>query len=116
MIAISEASRRLGERRLAGCTLYVTLEPCAMCAGAIVNARVSTLVFGAFDAKAGAAGTLYAITTDGRLNHRVETHGGVRDDESAALLREFFALQRTGGLSPDHGAAGASNNPMGRSE
>ena len=95
MIAIAEAARRLGSRRLEGCTLYVTLEPCPMCAGAIVNARLSALVFGAFDAKAGAAGTLYAITTDGRLNHRVETHGGVLDDESTALLRGFFLARRS---------------------
>jgi tRNA(adenine34) deaminase len=94
MIAIAKASRRIGSRRLEGCALYVTLEPCPMCAGAIVNARLSTLFFGAFDVKAGAAGTLYAITTDGRLNHRVETHGGILDDESAALLRRFFRARR----------------------
>jgi tRNA(adenine34) deaminase len=94
MLAIAEATRRLGSRRLEGCTLYVTLEPCPMCAGAIVNARLSTLIFGAYDAKAGAAGTLYAITTDRRLNHTVDTYGGVLDVESIELLRTFFAARR----------------------
>ena len=109
MIAIAEASRVLGERRLSECTLYVTLEPCPMCAGAIVNARLARLFFGAFDAKAGAAGTLYAITTDGRLNHRVETHGGIGDEQSVALLRQFFATQRIG-TPPEKLQGGAVQN------
>lgn len=67
-----------------------------MCAGAIVNAKVGGLIFGAYDARAGAAGTLYAITTDPRLNHRTETHGGVLDAQCAALLREFFQERREG--------------------
>ena len=94
VVAIREACRTLGTARLTGCALYVTLEPCPMCAGAIVLARLDQLFFGAFDAKAGATGTLYAITTDSRLNHRVETHGGVLDTECAELLREFFEAKR----------------------
>ena len=95
VVALRDACRNLGVPRLSGCALYVTLEPCPMCAGAIVLARFDRLFFGAYDAKAGAAGTLYAITTDSRLNHRVETHGGILDDESAALLRRFFEERRT---------------------
>lgn len=95
MIALRDACRNLGTPRLEGCSLYVTLEPCPMCAGAIVLARLERLFFGAYDAKAGAAGTLYTVTTDPRLNHRVETHGGILDDESIALLRTFFAERRT---------------------
>lgn len=94
IVAIRDACRNLGTSRLEGCSLYVTLEPCPMCAGAIVLARLDGLFFGAFDAKAGAAGTLYTITTDRRLNHRVETHGGIMDEESAALLRRFFRERR----------------------
>lgn len=94
MVALRDACRNLGVARLEGCLLYVTLEPCPMCAGAIVLARFERLLFGAYDAKAGAAGTLYTITTDPRLNHRVETHGGILDDESVALLRRFFATRR----------------------
>jgi tRNA(adenine34) deaminase len=85
---------RHGDARLDGCSLYVTLEPCPMCAGAIVLARMRQLIFGAYDAKAGSSGTLYAITTDPRLNHRVETHGGVLDDECASVLRTFFTARR----------------------
>lgn len=94
ILAIRDACGRLGEGRLDGCSLYVTLEPCPMCAGGIVLARLDQLVFGAFDAKAGSAGTLYAITTDTRLNHRVETHGGVLDHDCSAILREFFLERR----------------------
>lgn len=94
VVAVRDACRTLGAARLEGCALYVTLEPCPMCAGAILLARFDQLFFGAYDAKAGAAGTLYTITTDPRLNHRVETHGGILDEESAALLRRFFAERR----------------------
>lgn len=90
MIAITAAAAHLGSWRLNGCTLYVTLEPCPMCAGAIVNARLEGLVFGAFDMKAGSTGTLYTITEDARLNHQVETLGGILDTECAAVLQEFF--------------------------
>jgi len=100
ILAITAAAAALGSPRLEGCRLYVTLEPCPMCAGAIVNARLDQLLFGAYDSRAGAAGTLYAITTDRRLNHQVETLGGVLDLRSAALLREFFQARRgTGGMS-----------------
>ena len=84
MIAITAAATALGSRRLDGCTLYVTLEPCAMCAGAIVLARIPRLVFGASDPKAGACGTLYNIVQDERLNHRVEMLGGGRTRNDAA--------------------------------
>lgn len=91
MIAITAAATHLGSRRLEGCTLYVTLEPCAMCAGAIVLARIPTLVFGAPDPKAGACGTLYNIVQDARLNHRVELTGGVLEEQCARLLKDFFS-------------------------
>jgi tRNA(adenine34) deaminase len=94
MIAITQAADALGSWRLAGCTLYVTLEPCPMCAGALVNARVARLVYGCLNPKAGAVATLYAIPTDARLNHRMEVTGGVLAEECAALLREFFEALR----------------------
>lgn len=97
MLAISAACSTLGTKYLDGCTLYVTLEPCPMCAGAIVWAKLSRLVYGAFDEKAGAASTLYDIPQDGRLNHRVETVSGVMAEESADLLRQFFLARRTPG-------------------
>lgn len=95
IVAIRDACMRLGEGRLEECVLYVTLEPCPMCAGAIVLARLKGLFFGAYDSKAGAAGTLYTVTTDSRLNHSVETHGGVLDAESRELLQSFFRERRT---------------------
>jgi len=91
MIAITAAATHLGSRRLEGCTLYVTLEPCAMCAGAIVLARIPRLVFGAFDPKAGACGTLFNLVQDVRLNHRVEMVGGILGEQCGELLKEFFA-------------------------
>lgn len=94
IIAITAAAEAVRSWRLEGCRLYVTLEPCPMCAGAIVNGRLAQLVFGAYDAKAGAAGTLYTITTDTRLNHQAETLGGVLDAECAQLLRQFFQGRR----------------------
>ncbi len=94
ILALREAARAIGDWRLNGCTLVVTLEPCAMCAGAIVNARVGRLVFGALDPKAGATNSLYSICTDARLNHRVEPIGGVLAADSAGLLREFFRGKR----------------------
>ena len=93
--ALRAAASALGHWRVEG-TLYVTHEPCAMCAGAIVNARIARLVFGCANPKAGAVVTLYQIPTDARLNHRVEVVGGVRADECAAALREFFAELRRG--------------------
>lgn len=94
MIAITAAAAHLQSWRLEHCTLYVTLEPCAMCAGAIVLARIPRLVFGTPDPKTGACVSLYGITTDERLNHRVELGKGVLVEECADLLREFFAAQR----------------------
>ena len=94
MIALREAHRRCGPR-LTESALYVTLEPCAMCAGAIVLSRVGALYFGAFDRKAGATGTLYTITEDPRLNHRLPTLGGICDDESRGLLQEYFRSRRS---------------------
>jgi tRNA(adenine34) deaminase len=95
MIAISAASEALGEKYLEGCTLFVTLEPCPMCAGAIVWSRLSRLVFGAFDDKAGSCSTLYNIPRDARLNHVVEVVSGLEADMAADLLRQFFKAKRT---------------------
>jgi tRNA(adenine34) deaminase len=94
IIAITAAANALGDKRLEGCTLYVTLEPCAMCAGAIVLARIPVLVFGAYDAKAGACGTLMNIVEDRRLNHRVHVIPGVLDDKAMELLKGFFGAIR----------------------
>jgi tRNA(adenine34) deaminase len=95
MIAITAAANHLESRRLEKCTLYVTLEPCVMCAGAIVHARIPTLVFGAYDPKAGACGTLFNLVEDKRLNHQVHVVGGVSDKESEELLKGFFGRVRT---------------------
>jgi tRNA(adenine34) deaminase len=94
MLAIREAAAALGHWRLEGCTLVVTLEPCTMCAGALVAARISRLVFGAFDEKAGAVGSLWDVVRDRRLNHRPEVVSGVLAEESATLLRDFFLTHR----------------------
>lgn len=94
ILALREAARVRGRWNLAGCTLAVTLEPCTMCAGAIVLARIERLVVGAMDAKAGAAGSLYDLVREPRLNHRVELTTGVRGHESAEMLREFFRSRR----------------------
>ena len=94
MIAITQAARALGSWRLDNCVLYVTLEPCPMCAGAIVQARVPMVVYGADDAKAGACQSLYRITNDERLNHRSLVLGGVLRDECAGALTEFFKAKR----------------------
>ena len=96
ILAIGEASRTRPGWRLDGCTLYVTLEPCAMCAGALVNSRVERLVFGATDPKAGFCGSLGDIVRDPRLNHRLEVRAGVLAEECAALLQEFFGRLRRG--------------------
>jgi tRNA(adenine34) deaminase len=98
ILAIRAAAHALGTWRLEGCTLVVTLEPCPMCAGAVVAARIGRVVFGAADPKAGAAGSLWDIPRDRRLNHRADVIGGVLAEESAALLREFFARRRSGRL------------------
>lgn len=93
-LAMQEAARVLDRWRLSGCTVYVTLEPCPMCAGLMVNARVDRCVYGAFDPKAGACGTLFALHDDERLNHRFEVVSGVRADESRELLQAFFRERR----------------------
>ncbi len=94
VLALREASRRLRSWRLTGLTLVVTLEPCTMCAGALVLARVARLVFGAFDPKAGAVSSLFDVVRDPRLNHRVEVRGGVLEAECSALLKDFFAARQ----------------------
>ncbi len=94
VLAIRAAAAVIGDWRLVDCVLVVTLEPCPMCAGAIVNARIPKLVFGCRDPKAGAVRTLYQVCEDDRLNHRVEVSEGVLADECAGLLRDFFKVQR----------------------
>jgi tRNA(adenine34) deaminase len=97
MLVLRNAARRRGDWRLAGCTLAVTLEPCCMCAGAIVLARIETLVYGAEDPKAGAVRSLYRLCDDDRLNHRVRIVPGIRAEDCGQLLRSFFAEQRARG-------------------
>ncbi len=94
MIAITQAAAALNDWRLEQCTLYVTLEPCPMCAGAIVQARIPRVVYGARDPKAGACESLYRLLSDSRLNHRAEFKGGVLESEAATLLRNFFRERR----------------------
>ncbi|WP_291967643.1 tRNA adenosine(34) deaminase TadA [Caloramator sp.] len=94
IIAIKEACKALGGWRLIDCEIYVTLEPCVMCAGALVNSRIKRLVFGAYDKRFGACGTLYNIACDERLNHRIEVIGGVLSKECADLLSNFFKKKR----------------------
>jgi tRNA(adenine34) deaminase len=102
VLALREAARSRGQWRLDGCTLVVTLEPCTMCAGATVLSRVDRLVFGAYDDKAGAVGSLWDVVRDRRLNHRPEVVPGVLAEECTALLQEFFAGHREG-RRPDFG-------------
>jgi tRNA(adenine34) deaminase len=94
VLALRDAAQVVGSWNLSGCTLVVTLEPCPMCAGAILNSRVSRLVFGAPDPKAGSTGTLYNLMSDPRLNHEVDVEHGCRADESRELLTSFFAHKR----------------------
>jgi tRNA(adenine34) deaminase len=94
VVAMRAAARERGEWRLDGCTLVVTLEPCTMCAGAIVLSRLARVVFGAYDPKAGAVGSLWDVVRDRRLNHRPEVVAGVLEDETGALIREFFDRHR----------------------
>lgn len=94
MIVIRKAAEQLQMWRLTDTTLYVTLEPCAMCAGAIVQSRIARLVFGAWDPKAGACGSIFDIPTERRLNHRVEVVGGILEQESQTLLQDFFRSKR----------------------
>lgn len=97
MLAIRAAAAALGDWRLTGCSMVVTLEPCCMCAGAIVLARLDRVVYGAADSKAGAVDTLYHICNDPRLNHQVQTTGGVRAEECGQILTNFFRKQRAMG-------------------
>jgi len=107
MIAITQAAEALGSWRLTGCTLYVTLEPCAMCAGAMVLGRIDRLVYGAADPKAGAVESIFRLLDDERLNHRVETTGGVLAEPCGAVLSEFFQSKRgTDALAGDEGPDG----------
>lgn len=99
VLALRRAAQVQGTWRLDGCTLVVTLEPCTMCAGAIVLARVARVVLGAWDPKAGACGSTRDVVRDARLNHRAEVIGGVREGECSALLREFFATHRPDGTA-----------------
>ncbi len=96
ILAITQAAAALDRWRLTGTTLYVTIEPCAMCAGAVVLARIDRLVYGARDPKAGACGSLYDIPRDERLNHRLDVTTGVIEQECGDLLRQFFELKRAG--------------------
>lgn len=94
MLVIRSAAERLGNYRLNGTTLYVTLEPCIMCMGALIHARITRLVFGAADSKTGAAGSVYSIGNDGHLNHKIEIHDGVLAEQCSTLLRIFFKTRR----------------------
>ncbi len=105
ILALREAARALGSWRLEGCTLVVTLEPCTMCAGAVVLARTERLVFGAFDEKAGAVSSLWDVVRDRRLNHRPEVLGGVLEADCAAVLLDFFAARRRRPADPADGSA-----------
>lgn len=96
MLVLRAAAHALGRWRLSGCTLYVTLEPCAMCAGALVLARIDRLVYGASDPKAGAVESLYRLVDDARLNHRVQVTGGVLAEPCGTILSEFFRAKRSG--------------------
>lgn len=94
LLAIKKASKKLDSWRLSGCTLYVTLEPCPMCSGVIVNSRIDRVVFGAYDQKAGCCTTLYHLCNDERFNHRAEILGGVMEEECAKILSDFFKEKR----------------------
>ena len=94
IVAMRAAARALGNYRLPGATIYCTMEPCMMCAGAMIHARITRLVFGTPDPKAGSAGSIYNVLTDPRLNHRVDVVSGIREDECAAILRRFFENRR----------------------
>ena len=94
VVALRDAAQAVGSWNLEGCSLVVTLEPCVMCAGAVLQSRISRVVFGAWDDKAGAAGSMYDVLRDRRLPYRAEVVGGVREDEASALLRAFFDARR----------------------
>ena len=94
LLAMKKASKKLNSWRLSGCTLYVTLEPCPMCTGLIINSRIDKVVFGAYDQKAGCCTTLYHLATDERFNHRASVLGGVLEEECAKILSDFFKEKR----------------------
>lgn len=94
MLALREAARQAGNHRLSDATVYVTLEPCVMCVGAMLHARIRRLVFGTYDPKGGVAGSVYDLCDDRRLNHRIEVNGGLLEQECMALLQRFFAAKR----------------------
>ena len=96
VVALREAAARLGNYRLPGCELFVTLEPCAMCVGAILHARLARVVFGALDPKTGACGSAVALASEAKLNHQTAFEGGVRADQCGAMLKAFFAARRGG--------------------
>ena len=100
MIAITQATEAVGDWRLSECTMYVTLEPCLMCAGAMILARLGRLIYGAADPKAGAVASLYEVLSDARLNHRVEVTSGVLAEECASILSDFFASKRNSATDP----------------
>ena len=95
MVAIKKACKVIGDWRLTGCDIYVTLEPCPMCAGALINARVDNIYFGAYDPKAGCCGTLYDLPSDKRFNHRPAVTGGIMEQECGRILKDFFKEHRT---------------------
>ena len=111
--AIRRAARKVGSWRLDGCTLYVTLEPCAMCAGACVNARIARIVYGCADPKAGYVSSLGALASDTRLNHRCEVVGGVLAEESGTALRDFFRLRRRSGRAGNSADPESDGEPRG---
>ena len=94
ILALREAARKLDRWRLTGTTMYVTMEPCAMCAGALVLARIDRLVYGCWDPKAGACGSVFEIVRDPRMNHRMEVHAGLLEEECRSVLQEFFTNRR----------------------
>jgi tRNA(adenine34) deaminase len=100
IVALRDAAAKLGNHRLLGCTLYATIEPCAMCAGAMIHARLSRVVFGASDPKAGAAGSVMEVLNHPRLNHKMEVTSGVLADQCSAILKQFFADRRNAALNP----------------
>jgi len=100
MVAMRAAGKAQGNYRLEDCTLYVTLEPCAMCAGAMIHARIARLVFGAFDPKAGAAGSVLSVLNHPQLNHRMDVVGGLMAAECSEMLRSFFQVRRSRSSSP----------------
>lgn len=97
VLALRRAARKLGNYRLIGCSLYVTIEPCAMCAGAIIHARIERLIFGVHDPKAGAAGSALGVINHPKLNHSVELQSGILEEACASLVRDFFSHRRTKG-------------------